>query len=118
VVGRIAYEQLLDYFRAADVCLSIPDTDSAPRSVWEAMACGCPCVLSDLPWVHEQIRSGEHALVTRIDPSEVADAIVRLLEDPGLRDAIVARARALVESHHDTAVQMDRLEDMYARLAR
>jgi len=47
--GGVPYERLPAYFQAADVCLSIPRSDSSPRSVWEAMACGCPCVLSDLP---------------------------------------------------------------------
>jgi glycosyltransferase involved in cell wall biosynthesis len=117
VVGRIPHEQLVDYFRAADACVSIPDTDSSPRSVWEAMACGCPCVLSDLPWVHEQIRSGEHALVTRVEPSEVADAVQRLLADAELRERIVIHARRLVEQHHDASVQMDRLEQLYDRVA-
>jgi glycosyltransferase involved in cell wall biosynthesis len=116
VVGRVPYEQLVDYFRAADVCVSIPDTDSAPRSVWEAMACGSACVLSDLPWVHEQIRSGEHALVTRAEVSDVADAIARLLRDVELREMIVIQARKLVEGHHDAAAQMDRLEQMYRHL--
>ncbi len=32
------------YYQAADVCVSIPSSDSSPRSVWEAMACGCPVV--------------------------------------------------------------------------
>jgi glycosyltransferase involved in cell wall biosynthesis len=118
VVGRIRHEELVDYFRAADVCVSIPDTDSAPRSVWEAMACGCACVLSDLPWVHEQIRSGEHALVTRVDASEVAGAIKRLLGDIELRQMIVVNGRELVEKHHDAAAQTARLEQMYAQLVR
>ncbi len=63
VIGHVPYEQLADYYRAASVCVSIPMSDSSPRSVWEAMACGCPCVLSDLPWVHELIEDGRHALV-------------------------------------------------------
>jgi glycosyltransferase involved in cell wall biosynthesis len=118
VVGRIPYEQLVDYFRAAEVCVSIPETDSSPRSVWEAMACGCACVLSDLPWVHEQIRSGEQALVTRVDASEVAGAIKRLLDDAELRYALVSGGRRLVEQHHDARAQMDWLENLYARLSR
>jgi glycosyltransferase involved in cell wall biosynthesis len=117
VVGRIPFEKLVDYFRAAEVCVSIPDTDSSPRSVWEAMACGCACVLSDLPWVHEQIRSGEHALVTPVDASEVANAIERLLDDAELQRTIVIRARQLVERHHDARAQMDRLEQLYGHLA-
>jgi glycosyltransferase involved in cell wall biosynthesis len=118
VVGYVPYEQLMEYLRAGDVCVSIPDSDSAPRSVWEAMACGCPCVLSDLPWVHEQIRPGEHALLTRIDSGEVADAIHRLLGDSELRETLVVQARKLVEAHHDAAAQVERLEQMYGYLAR
>ncbi|HEU4974689.1 MAG TPA: glycosyltransferase, partial [Baekduia sp.] len=61
VIGHVPYDELARYYRAADVCVSIPASDSSPRSVWEAMACGCACVLSDLPWVHELIVSGRHA---------------------------------------------------------
>ena len=43
------YERLADYFRAADACVSIPRTDSSPRSVWEAMACGCPACSRTCP---------------------------------------------------------------------
>ena len=67
VVGRVPYEEMAQYLRAADVCVSIPDTDSSPRSVWEAMACGCACVLSDLPWVSELIEADRHALVVPAD---------------------------------------------------
>ena len=62
-IGYVPYEQMADYYRAADVCLSIPSSDSSPRSVWEAMGCGTPCVLSDLPWVHELIHDGQEALI-------------------------------------------------------
>ena len=51
IVGHVPYEEMADWYRVADACVSIADTDSSPRSVWEAMAAGCPCVVSDLPWV-------------------------------------------------------------------
>lgn len=117
VVGRVPYEEMARYFRAADVCVSIPSTDSSPRSVWEAMACGCACVLSDLPWVSELIRAERHALVAPAEAGAVAEAITRLLTDSALRQSIAEHARALVEEHRSAAKEMERLERLYVGLA-
>ncbi len=118
IVGHVPYEQLAEYYRAADVCVSIPDSDSSPRSVWEAMACGCACVVSDLPWAHELIVDGEHALVVPAEREAVADALRRLLTEPGLAARLGANARALVERERDQRVEMDRLAALYERMAR
>jgi glycosyltransferase involved in cell wall biosynthesis len=118
IVGHVPYERLADWYRAAEVCVSIPQSDSSPRSVWEAMACGCACVLSDLPWVHELIEDGRHALVVPPEPEAVAGAIRRLLTEPGLAAGIAREARALVEARRDQRAEMDRLSELYARVAR
>lgn len=117
VVGHVPYEVMAEYFRAADVCVSVPSSDSSPRSVWEAMASGCPCVLSDLPWVHELIRHQEHALVVSAEPSAVADAIRVLLNQPELRDRIIASGRRLVELHRNQDTEMRKLSELYRRVA-
>ena len=113
VVGHVDYERMAAYYRSADVCVSIASSDSAPRSVFEAMACGAPCVLSDLPWVHEQIGDEREALIVPISRDAVARAIRRLLEDDL---GIPGRAREFVEREHDSAVHMDRLADAYRSL--
>jgi glycosyltransferase involved in cell wall biosynthesis len=113
VVGHVDYERMAAYYRSADVCVSIASSDSAPRSVFEAMACGAPCVLSDLPWVHEQIGDEREALIVPISREAVADGIRRALDGvPGMAE----RARAFVEREHDSAVHMDRLADAYRSL--
>ena len=117
VVGRVSYEEMASYFRAADICVSIPATDSSPRSVWEAMACSCACVLSDLPWVSELIEAERHALVVPADSQSVAAAIRRLLSDSALWRHVTDQARELVEEHRDAGKEMDRLEELYLRLA-
>ena len=40
VVGHVEADEMIDLFRAAEVTVSIPRSDSSPRSVWEAMAAG------------------------------------------------------------------------------
>ena len=117
VVGRVPYERLAAYLRSADISVSIPDSDSSPRSVWEAMACGSACILSDLPWVHELIRPEEHALVVPIEPVAVTGALRRLLGDSELRERLAVNARRLVEEHRDADREMERLEEIYVSLA-
>lgn len=113
VVGRVDYDDLPNYFRAADVCISIAQTDSSPRSVWEAMSAGCACVLSDLPWVHDLIENEVHAVVVPTAAQAVADAVTRLLVTPQLRADIVKNGRNLVREHRDTTREMDRLVKLY-----
>jgi L-malate glycosyltransferase len=118
VVSNVDYAQMPAYYGAADVCVSIASSDSAPRSVFEAMACGAPCVISDLPWVHEQIADEREALIVPIEPDAVAGAIRRLLDDGGLAAGIARRGRELAEHRHDAAAHMDRLAETYRTLAR
>jgi glycosyltransferase involved in cell wall biosynthesis len=117
VVGHVPAEELADYYRAASVCVSIPSSDSSPRTVWEAMACGCPCVLSDLPWVHEAIEDGRDALVTTADAGAVAEAIGRVLRTPTLASALAEHGRSLVERNHRRTAAIDRLVADYEALA-
>jgi glycosyltransferase involved in cell wall biosynthesis len=116
-VGYVPYERMADYYQASDVCVSIPTSDSSPRSVWEALGCGCPCVLSDLPWAHELIADGRDALLVPIDVRAVAHAIQRVLEEPQLSADLAANGRALVVEHRDRRKELDRLADIYYRVA-
>jgi glycosyltransferase involved in cell wall biosynthesis len=117
IVGHIPYELMASYYQAADVCVSVPSSDSSPRSVWEAMACGAPCIVSDLPWVHELIRDGQHALVVPISEDAVADAMRRLLSDRDLAARLAHEGRRLVEEHHDADKELQRLCSVYEELA-
>ena len=108
---------MVDWYQASDVCVSIASSDSSPRSVWEAVASGTPCVVSDLPWVHELIEPGRDALVVPIAPEPVAAAIRTVLLDPALAERLAGNGRRLVEAHHNQAVEMDRVADSYRRLS-
>jgi glycosyltransferase involved in cell wall biosynthesis len=80
------------------------------------MACGCPVVVSDLPWVHELIEPGRDALVVPIDAGAVADALRRIVGRPELASALGASGRTLVETHRDATAEMDRLAAIYRSL--
>ena len=116
IIGPRPVGVLADWFRAASVCVSIASSDSAPRSVWEAMACGCPCVVSDLPWAAQELRPGTHAVLTPITRGAVAAAVRRLLSDPRFAADLAVAASEHVVTHHDLDAQTERMLRLYGEL--
>jgi glycosyltransferase involved in cell wall biosynthesis len=77
--------------KKASVFVSLSAYEGRPNAVMEAMACGCPLVLSDIP-AHREILDESCALF--VDPSNIqqtADAIVQIL-----RNADAGKVRALI----------------------
>lgn len=116
LVDRIPHAMMADYYRAADACVSVSSSDSSPRSVWEAMACGSPCIVSDIAWVHELIVDERDALVVPIEELAIARAMHRVLEDAKLVSGIRVDARRLVEAHRDSDAEMNKLSALYDRV--
>ena len=54
IVNQLDHESKMPFYCCdADIVVSIPSSDSSPLSVYEAMACKTPVIISDLPWYHE-----------------------------------------------------------------
>ena len=113
MVGDVRYEQMPDVYRAADVVLSVPSSDSSPRSVWEAFACGRPVILSDLPWARDELEPGRHALLVPLEAEAIAVAIERLLEDGALAQRLGEAARALALAELDPETCTARIDGLY-----
>ena len=116
MLGNLPFERLPDVYRAADVIVSIPSTDSSPRSVWEALACGRPVVVSDLPWAREEVAPDREAVFTRLDRESIAAAIERVLEDPALAERLSEGGRALAVSSLDQKASLARIDALYHSL--
>ena len=81
----------------------------------QAMACGCPVVLSDIRglWSPGLYVDGEHArLVPPANPQAMADAINDLLAHPEEARAMGERARAITLLHHRLEIMDAALEDL------
>lgn len=113
MLGSVSGDQMPDVYRAADVVVSIPSSDSSPRSVWEALACGTPVVVSDLPWARDELEAGQSALVVSLEAERVADAIVRVLDDPVLGEGLGSRGRTLAAAELDPAACSRRIDSLY-----
>jgi glycosyltransferase involved in cell wall biosynthesis len=61
----------------------------------EALACGCPVIVSDQVYLHPAVTAGQVGAVTGLAVDGVAAELGRWLSDRALRDAAAGRARAL-----------------------
>lgn len=80
----------------------------------EALACGLPVVTTALAAEGIDLRHAQSVLFAE-QPAGFADAIVRLLADPVLRERLGAAGRTLIERDYDAALVGARLEALYER---
>lgn len=89
-VGYVDYTQMPDYHNAADLAISVPNTDSSPKSVYEAMSCKCPVIVSELPWAHEFLVNEEDFLIVEEGSEQsLFDGIKRVIEDKDFASKII-----------------------------
>ncbi len=86
-----------ELLHAADVFVHAARAEGQPNAALEAMACGLPLVLSDIPG-HRALQAGEAALLFAPgDAAELAARVAALRDAPARRTALglVARRQAL-----------------------
>lgn len=114
----VPHHEIADYFRLADVTVSIPDTDGTPMTVLESMACGTPAVIGDLPdYDKRYFENGETLLMIDIkNPQSIAGAVLKFLNDEKLTKKITAEARRRVVETGSYESQMLKMERLYESL--
>ncbi len=124
LLDRIDHADMPDLLRAADVVVSVPESDAFSVSALEAMACGRPLVLSDLPSAREGLApvGPEGRAATRLVPvgdvEATAAAIRELLDlDPPARAAGAQALRSAALDRADERREMDRMERFYLEIA-
>lgn len=111
LLGAVSHEELPSVHAAADVFVAPAlGGESFGIVLVEAMASGLPVVASDIPGYREVVRRGvEGHLVPPGDAGAVADALRRVLTDPGLARRLgeAGRARARQYSWERVAGQLE-----------
>jgi glycosyltransferase involved in cell wall biosynthesis len=81
------------WIKSARIFVSVSQFEGNPNAVLEAMAIGCPLVVSDIP-AHREILDESSARFCGTDEEEVAAAIGEVLADPPSASARAAAARS------------------------
>lgn len=92
--GRVAPEEIWQYYRDADIYLQTPDIDNMPSSVLEAFASGCAVVSTDAGGVPAILTDDVHGLLVDCgDHAAAGERMLQLLGDPALVERLTAAGR-------------------------
>lgn len=112
-LGFLEYHEMAEHYNAADIVVSVPSSDSSPKSVYEAMFCRKPVIISDLEWSYELLADCDCLLrVKSRDSHALADRIKYLIDNKARRDRIASNAYAEAHKYFDYAANMKRMENI------
>jgi len=91
---------LVSYYKGADIYLNTSNYEGYGMSLIEAASSGTSVVTTDVGIVGDVLVDGESALVSRVGDIEgISKNLMRLVEDRDLRERIASSALRSVESH-------------------
>jgi glycosyltransferase involved in cell wall biosynthesis len=100
--GPVPRDDVPAYIDAMDICV-LPDSNAfgSPIALFEFMAMGKPCVVPDLGPMRDVMEDGATGVMfPHGDHDGLGAALLRLVEDPELRNQIGARAKRTVFERH------------------
>jgi glycosyltransferase involved in cell wall biosynthesis len=109
--GQINYADLPRYYRSADLYVSASHSDGSSISLLEAMACGCPVLVSDIPGNREWVRQGENGwLFPDGDAQALERAMLQAVEQRECLPEMGRAARRTAEQRADWKLNFPQIE--------
>jgi glycosyltransferase involved in cell wall biosynthesis len=116
--GLIPREKVFEYLLNADLFISTSRGEGLPISVLEAMACGCPVLLSDIP-PHREIAEGMD-FIPLIQPDDFAGFAreIRKFRDMPVseRTTVGQKCRELVEERFSLSAMHAGYAEIYSQI--
>ena len=118
-LGFISQEQAAQEWAGMDVAVvpSTLESESFGVSAVEAQSCGCPVVISDIPGLMEATNPGKTSIVVpRRNERALAEALVRLYNDPSLRKQMGTAGRAYVAENYELTACFRKVEALFEQI--
>jgi len=95
-VGDIPFERMPDFYRLADVTVSLYEHEGFPQSVLESMAAGTPSVVGRIDAFRGTVEHSEHVWMVDFGAAPIAEAVLNLLQNQELRQNMIAMGHDFV----------------------
>jgi len=110
-------ENVEDLLSISDVKLLLSSKESFGLVLLEAMACGVPCIGTNVGGIPEVIQHGENGFLCELgDIDQIAYYTIKLLQDEKLHNEISSRAMEIVETKFHSSKIVDQYLSIYNSL--
>lgn len=117
--GQVLNTDLPDYYRVADLYISASHTDGSSVSLMEALACGVPSVVSDIPANLEWITPGEEGWLFRDGSDDELAALMLKADEEKVNLAVMRiKARRKAENNADWVENQRKMLAGYERVVK
>ena len=115
--GRIPNTALPKLLQQSNIYISMPITEGVSASLFEAMACNCYPIVSDIPGNQSWITHRENGQLIEIDNIEkLAQELIWAFENPDSRNEAILQNRKFVEENANYHINMKIISDQYHEL--
>ncbi|MCK4748903.1 MAG: glycosyltransferase family 4 protein, partial [Bacteroidales bacterium] len=116
LTGAVPLDELRKLYAACDIFVLPSLTEAAPQAPVEAMASGKPVVAFDIKSSAEIIDHGKTGYITdRNNAGEMAQRVVELAENKGLREKMGTSGRKRVEEMFSFEKTQEEIKDLITR---
>jgi glycosyltransferase involved in cell wall biosynthesis len=115
--GQVAQADLPRWYHMADLYISASHVDGSSVSLMEALACGLPTLVSDIPGNKEWIEDGANGWLFRDgDANDLAEKISRAIQNRKMFKKIGEAARKTAEEKADWKKNFGKLLEAYEKI--
>lgn len=107
---------VVQYLQISDVFLMPSDNEGLGIALLEAMACGLPVVVSDIPPFKQIVEDGKNGIICKKrDVQDLTEKCLNLMENQEKRAALGQNARMTVEKGYTLQSMFDETMNVYAQ---
>jgi glycosyltransferase involved in cell wall biosynthesis len=117
-VGLVTHDTMGEWFNRADIMVNSSRIDNMPHCLIEAFSAGLPVVTTPaggIPWIVQHGENGLH--VPADDPHAMAEAVIRLVNEPELASRLVAGGLDACRRNYSWAAVRQQWTALYRQLA-
>lgn len=108
--GKVGQIDLPKYYRAANLYVSASKSDGSSVSLMEALACGLPALVSNIPGNREWVQPGKEGRLFPVgDAKTLANKILAMMEKPKELQRMAKQTRVTAQRRADWSLNKSKL---------
>ena len=96
-LGYVPHDEIATYYSSSDIFVLPSKNEGMSNTVLEAMASGLPIITTDTGGTRE-LMDDNGIIIPSEEPDAIANAVLRVIKDPKIRENMGARSREIAES--------------------